>query len=215
MQIKRKMKKSDFLGLITPSEALDRLANMMFKRSPRGSIPPYSFAALEIPWKKLEEARRAAFQISQARPSLSLSQDLIDSVSDGGFDVEGSSITLHAYEAVFQVNLLSGAVRFTPRICHDCEKGARKWTNLCLVAAGPGWSNLSLNQRELEVLSKIHAIANELLPAERECIVQKVVKDTSKCRHFKEAPLKPDLSDPVEEVLDWLVETATPAYAAP
>ncbi|MFX1475555.1 MAG: hypothetical protein ACFFCO_08805 [Promethearchaeota archaeon] len=215
MQLKRKMKKSDFLGLVTPSEALDELANMMFDRSPHGGgIPPYSFAALEIPSKKLEDARRAAVQVSHTRPALTVSPELIDAISESGFDVVGSSITLHAYQAVFQVNLLSGAVRFTPRICHECLKGARKWTNLCLVAAGPGWSNTSLNQRELEVLSKIHAIVNELLPAERECIVQKIVEETSQCHHFKEAPVTSPVSDPVDEVLDLLVESATATYAA-
>ncbi len=209
-QLKGKLKKPEFLGFITPNEALDELASMMFNHPRHGiDAPPYYFAVLEVPWKKLVEARRVSVPGSPAKPFRILSPELLDYVKAGGFDVEGSSVTLQAYQAVFQVNLLSGAVRFSPLLCHECSKGSRKWTSLCLVAAGPGWSNTALNQRELEVLAKIHAIANETLPAERDCMVQEAVAGVSSCRHFKAAPVKPRVSDPVEIILDELVESVS------
>ncbi len=207
MKLKRKMRKADFLGIVNPLEVLDKLANMMFSDSRFSSgVPPFYLGILDIPWKKLVEERRAAVPTSSPRTSRVLSTELVESVKAGGFDTEGSIATLQAYDAIFQVNLISGATRFIPSLCHGCLKGSRKWTNLCLVAAGPGWSNTSLSQRELEVLSKIHAIANEILPPERECIVQKIVNDAGGCRQFKAAPVKLSFSDPVEELLDELVE---------
>jgi hypothetical protein len=139
-----------------------------------------------------------------------MSAELVDFVEAGEFESEGNIVTLQAYEAVFQVNLISGSVRFTPLLCHGCAKGARKWTNLCLVAAGPGWSNTSLNQRDLEVLSKLHAIATESLPKDRESMVAKAVSAVSGCRQFKAAPFKLQVPDPIEDLLDALIDSTNP-----
>lgn len=211
MQIKRKLGRSNFLGLVTSGEALDELAEMMFNSSLYESgVPPFRFAALEIPLKKMVESQRALPSSSTPHILRIMSPELIDTVQASGFENEGTIVTIQAYDAVFQVNLISGSVRFSPFLCHGCSKGSRKWTNLCLVAAGPGWSNTSMNQRDLEILSKIHAIASESLPKDRDCIVSKAVSAVEGCRHFKAAPLKLPVPDPIEEILDMLIDSTSP-----
>jgi len=70
----------------------------------------------------------------------------------------------------FSIYLKNGRVYLTPKICEKCKKKhCIKFKKapyfICIEAKSMGWSNINgIGQAELLVLSKIHAIENNLFP---------------------------------------------------
>jgi len=200
-----RLRRAQFHGYMTPSKAFDEIAAMIVRHR-RGGVtpPPFRFAAIRIPKKLIKAAREQKAREYTYAPTVS--QMMRECLESEGFSIVEGIVTLHAYDSIFQVNVINGTVRFEPLRCFYCMKGFRKWRNLCLVAASRGWSNVPLTQRELEVLAKLHAIAAEMLPPEPERNIRESVQQARKCTGYDPMPLQSEQEDPVSALIDDLID---------
>ena len=202
-RLSQRMDGALFQGYVKPDGAFSRIASMILRHRTGGAgVPPFGFAALRLPRRRV---RAVQSRMLRARTlGAAASHTLLECLESGGFKVTDGLVTLYAYDAIFQVNVVTGAVRFEPLRCFSCARGFRRWRSLCLVAVSRGWSSVALSQRELEVLAKVYAIASESLPPGPEGQVVELVRRAWSCSNYDPMP-QPGEIDSVSLLMDELL----------
>jgi len=107
--------------------------------------------------------------------------------------------------ALFSINITNANVTFESLKCIDCinpncyyyKSNSRKKKSLCIISSGPGWSSTGLLNHHLLILSKIFAIAEDLLPIH----VLNQMNELTACSNYRDPshePLTPETDNNLE-----------------
>ena len=67
-------------------------------------------------------------------------------------------------EGQFMIDLTTATVRLTLAMCAVCEAPCKEVRSICIVSDGLGWSNCTLTERQMEILSKVMVLSQSPLP---------------------------------------------------